>query len=54
MKWNEVRQHYPHQWLLLEAVEAHSSAGKRVLDELAVLDDFLIRRRLSALCPTSS
>ncbi len=40
MKWEEVREHYPQQWLLVEAVEAHSSSGKRVLDELAVIGIF--------------
>lgn len=40
MKWEEIRQHYPHQWLLIEAITAHSDAGKRLLDQLAVLDTF--------------
>ncbi len=31
MKWQEVRQHYPQQWLLLEAIKAYSEAGKRIL-----------------------
>jgi hypothetical protein len=31
---------YPHQWLLLEAIEAHSSAGQRILEDLAVLDTY--------------
>jgi len=40
MTWTEIRQHYPHQWLLVEALLAHSKAGKRQLDELAVIDAF--------------
>lgn len=31
MQWQEIRKHYPEQWLLVEAVEAHSDAGKRIL-----------------------
>ena len=40
MTWIDVRRHYPHQWLLVEALQAHSKAGKRHLDELAVVDVF--------------
>jgi hypothetical protein len=40
MKWVDVRQSYPSQWLLVEALTAHSEADQRVLDELAVIDVF--------------
>lgn len=40
MTWTNIRRHYPHQWLLVEALLAHSDAGKRHLDELAVVDAF--------------
>lgn len=40
MTWTDIRRHYPHQWLLVEALLAHSTAGKRQLDELAVIDAF--------------
>ncbi|MFQ5631540.1 MAG: hypothetical protein ACE5I1_22440 [bacterium] len=40
MTWNEIRTHYPHRWLLVEALEAHSDRGKRILDKLAVVDTF--------------
>jgi hypothetical protein len=40
MTWTDIRRHYPHQWLLIEALLAHSKAGKRLLDELAVIDAF--------------
>ena len=38
--WEEIRQQFPRQWLLVEAIAAHSSEGKRVLDDIAVLDAF--------------
>lgn len=41
MRWDEIRRHYPSQWLLVEALEAHSSSGKRVVEDLAVLESFL-------------
>lgn len=41
MKWQEIRNHYPDQWLLVEAIKAHSESGKRVLDEIAVVSTFV-------------
>ncbi len=40
MKWEEIRKHFPHQWLLVEAIKAHSESGKRVLEELSVINSF--------------
>lgn len=40
MQWQEVREHYPDQWLMVEAIKAHSEADRRVLDQLAVLGAF--------------
>ena len=40
MRWAEVRDHYPHQWLVVEAVEAHSEPGKREIEQLAVVESF--------------
>lgn len=40
MEWNEIRRTYPHRWLLVEALEAHSQSGKRILEDLAVVDSF--------------
>jgi hypothetical protein len=40
MHWQEIRTHYPHQWLLVEAITAHTEASRRVLDKLAVVNTF--------------
>ena len=40
MRWEEIREHYPHQWLLVEAVEARSVGNRRVIEDLAVLGVF--------------
>lgn len=40
MEWSEIRQAYPHRWLLVEALEAHSASGKRILEDLAVVKSF--------------
>lgn len=38
MKWNEARKVYPNKWILFEAMEAHSEDGKRIVDELSVIN----------------
>lgn len=40
MTWEEIRRHFPHQWLLLEAIEAYSEPGKRIVKQLSVLNTF--------------
>lgn len=40
MKWSEIRAHYPEQWLLAEAIHARSEAGKRIIEDLAVVESF--------------
>lgn len=38
MRWANVRKTYPNQWLVIEAVKAHSVKTKRVLDKISVLE----------------
>jgi len=38
MKWKDIREECTDSWILLEAIEAHSDQGKRVVDKLAVLN----------------
>lgn len=40
MTWNEIRAHFPSQWLLVEARAAHSEHSRRILDDLAVIATF--------------
>ena len=40
MTWQQVRQHFPEQWLLVEAIESHSEDNRWILDKLAVLNTF--------------
>ena len=37
MNWNQSRVQYPHQWLLIEAIRAHTETDQRILDDLAVI-----------------
>ena len=40
MQWQEIRKHYPHQWLLIEAIKAHTENDKRILDEISVVGKY--------------
>jgi hypothetical protein len=39
MNWEDIRQVYPDQWLIIEALEARTSADQqRLLDKIAVIE----------------
>jgi hypothetical protein len=38
MQWSDVREAHPDQWLVVEALEAHSENDRRFIDRIAVLD----------------
>ncbi len=40
MKWNEIRNQYPHQWLLLEAMEARTQANQRIVEQFSVINAY--------------
>jgi hypothetical protein len=40
MKWEDVRLQYPGRWLLIEAIQAHSEANNRILDQIFVVEAF--------------
>jgi len=40
MQWQEIRDHYPQQWLLVEAIKAHTEASRRILEQLSVISTF--------------
>jgi hypothetical protein len=45
MKWPDIRTRYPGSWLLIEALDAHTTQEKqRVIDNLVAIeqDDFII------------
>lgn len=41
MYWEAIRRQYPGKWLLLEALSARSTEGKRIVEQLSVIDDFI-------------
>jgi len=40
MTWQEIRDKYPHRWLVVEAIDAYTEKGKRVINHLEVVGVF--------------
>ena len=40
MLWEEVKKIYPNQWLIIEAIEAHTEGNKRIVEQITVLANF--------------
>jgi hypothetical protein len=38
MRWADVRSAHPDQWLVIEALEAHTENRRRVFDRIAVIE----------------
>jgi hypothetical protein len=38
MRWSEIRTICPEQWLVIEALEAHTENKRRVLDRISVIE----------------
>ncbi|BAH05476.1 hypothetical protein [Clostridium kluyveri] len=38
MRWSEARKIYPNKWLLLEAIEAYSEKGKRIVEDFSIIN----------------
>jgi len=38
MRWDEIRQQYPDQWLIIDALEAHTRGDRRKLDQMTVVE----------------
>jgi hypothetical protein len=40
MRWQEVQERFPEEWVVLEATKAHSEKGHRYIEEVVVIDTF--------------
>ena len=40
MTWQQVRSNFPQQWLLIEAIKAHTETNQRLLDQISVIEPF--------------
>ena len=37
MQWQEIRDTYPDQWLVVEALQAHTEGQQRLIEQMAVV-----------------
>ena len=37
MNWQEIREYYPHRWLVVEAINASTEQGMRIIPQLEVI-----------------
>ncbi len=40
MRWEEARNMYVDKWILLEAIDAYSQEGRRIVNELSVINAY--------------
>ena len=40
MTWEEVKKVYPNQWVIIEAIDAHTEGDKRIINQITVVDQF--------------
>lgn len=40
MRWEEVKERFPNEWVVLEATKAYSADGNRYIEEVVVVDRF--------------
>jgi hypothetical protein len=40
MRWLEVQEGFPNDWVVLEVTKAHSNEGHRYIEEVIVIDRF--------------
>ncbi|MBW9171239.1 hypothetical protein K2F43_08480 [Clostridium estertheticum] len=40
MKWDDARSIYINKWILFEAIEAYSKDGKRIVQDLSVINSY--------------
>lgn len=40
MRWEEVRERFPNEWVVCETLKSHSENDEYFIDEVAVIDRF--------------
>lgn len=40
MIWEDIKKAYTDQWLIIEAIEAHTEGDERILNNIAVVETF--------------
>lgn len=40
MRWDEIQERFPNEWVVLEATKAYSKEGQRYIEEMVVIDSY--------------
>ncbi|MFC3747412.1 hypothetical protein [Paenibacillus sp. GCM10012306] len=40
MRWDEIKERFPDEWVVLEATKAYSKEGHRYIEEMDVIESF--------------
>lgn len=40
MNWESIRENFPNKWIILEALEAQSNHGKRIINDGLVINHY--------------
>lgn len=40
MKWSDIQDLYPNEWVVIEAIDAHSDNGTRLVEDMAIVQQF--------------
>lgn len=40
MKWEDVKNTYNNQWVIIEAINSHSEGDQRIIDDLSIVEAF--------------
>lgn len=40
MRWHEVQERFPNEWVVLEVINAHSENGYRYMEDVVMIDRF--------------
>jgi hypothetical protein len=40
MNWQQIRELYPHRWVVVKANNAYTEGGKRIINHLETVDVF--------------
>jgi len=38
MRWEEIRETYPDDWVIIEALKAYSNDSERIVEEVAIIE----------------
>ncbi len=40
MLWGDAKKAYPNQWVIIEAIDAHTEGNARIIKQMTVVDNF--------------